>query len=80
MAVSETKYLLELWSMNVCPWCEKALQPNTRVGSGRKSEGGFCSLDCYAKYYSVELNERARKISELAKRHSDNDLRPNDEL
>ena len=80
MAISETQYLLELWSKSVCPWCEKTIQPNTRVGSGRKSEGGFCSLDCYAKYYSIELNERAIKVAELAKQHSDDDLRSHDEL
>jgi hypothetical protein len=80
MAISETTYLLELWSRNVCPYCEKVLQPNSRVGTGRKSEGGFCSLDCYAKYYSIELNERSRKVAELAKQHSDTRLRSNDEL
>ena len=80
MAMSETQYLLELWSMNVCPWCERDIKPNTRVGSGRKNEGGFCSLDCYVKYYSIELNERARKVAELTKQLTDNDLRSSDEL
>ena len=73
MAISETEYLLQLWSINVCPWCEKTIPPKTRVGSGRKSEGGFCSLDCYAKYYSIELNDRARKVAELVKQQSDKD-------
>jgi hypothetical protein len=40
----------------------------TRVGSGRKSEGGFCSLDCYASFYQLELTERARRLVERTKR------------
>jgi len=40
----------------------------TRVGTGRKSDGGFCSLDCYANFYQLELSERARRLSERIKR------------
>jgi hypothetical protein len=66
--VSETQYLLELWSRNVCPWCGKNIPEGTRVGSGRKSEGGFCSLPCYADYYALELADRAKKALETATR------------
>jgi len=48
MAESIEAYLLELWDQNICPNCGKTIPQGTRVGSGRKSEGGFCSLDCYA--------------------------------
>jgi hypothetical protein len=41
------------------------------VGSGQKSKGGFCSLDCYAAFYQHELAERARRISQAAKRIQD---------
>jgi len=70
MVISETDHLLELWSKNICPWCGKEIEAFSRIGTGRKREGGFCSLDCYAKYYSVELQERAQRVSELVKRNS----------
>jgi len=69
MAKSERDYLLELWDKNICPSCCNGIAEGTRVGSGRKSEGGFCSLDCYATYYKAELTERAKKVAELAARH-----------
>jgi hypothetical protein len=68
MAKSERDYLLELWSKNVCPYCGNAIPKGKRVGAGDKSEGGFCSLDCYAHYYEQELKNRARKVAELARR------------
>jgi len=71
MAKSEREHLLELWSKNICPYCGKSIPEGTRIGSGRKSDGGFCSLDCYARYYEQELKERARKVAELADRHRD---------
>ena len=70
MARSEEDYLLELWDKNICPNCGKDIPERTRVGSGRKADGGFCSLDCYAKYHETELSERARKVAALAGRHS----------
>jgi hypothetical protein len=68
MTESIEAYLLELWNQNVCPNCGKTIPQGTRVGSGRKSEGGFCSLDCYASFYQLELAERARRIAEKTKR------------
>lgn len=69
MDIPESQYLLDLLLKNICPWCGKEIPEGTRVGSGRKDEGGFCSLACYANYYSLELQERARKVAETAKRH-----------
>jgi len=66
MVISESDYLLELWDRDICPWCGKHIPEGTRVGSGRKSEGGFCSLSCYVNYHSMELVERARKAGETA--------------
>jgi hypothetical protein len=73
MAHSESQYLLALWDRNICPFCGKDIPPNSRVGSGRKSEGGFCSLDCYTGYYGLELQERARKVAERAEQNPKKD-------
>ena len=35
-----------------------------RVGSGRKSEGGFYSLDCYGEYYKKALIARYKQRTE----------------
>lgn len=69
MAQSEEEYLLELWFKNVCPFCGRSIHEGTRVGSGKKKEGGFCSTECYAQYYKAELIERAKRAAALAKRH-----------
>jgi len=66
MQVTDAEYLLDLWSKNICPWCGNNIPEGTRVGTGRKSEGGFCSLRCYADYYALELAERARKALDTA--------------
>ena len=69
MARSEKDYLLELWDKNICPNCGKQIPERTRVGSGKKSEGGFCSLECYTRYYEREIRERAKSLAALASRH-----------
>jgi len=69
MAESEQSYLLELWDKHICPNCGRNIQEGRRVGSGKKSEGGFCSLDCYAEYRKAELAERHKKVMALAERH-----------
>ena len=40
MAESVEASLLELWDRDICPNCGKTIPQGTRVGSGRKSEGG----------------------------------------
>jgi len=67
MEKSEREHLLELWGKNICPYCGKTIPEGKRVGSGRKAEGGFCSLDCYTRYYQFELGERARRLRQLLK-------------
>ncbi len=69
MAESERNYLLELWDKNICPNCGKKMPEGTRVGSGKKSEGGFCSLDCYGEYRKSDLIERHERIMAFAERH-----------
>lgn len=46
----------------------KRVPEGKRVGSGKKSEGGFCSLDCYGDY-KAELTERHNKAIAAAERH-----------
>jgi len=63
--------LCDLWDKNICPNCGQQIPAGRRIGSGQKSKGGFCSLDCYAGFYQYELTERARRISEAGKRFQD---------
>lgn len=58
MEKTEHTLLLELWELSVCPFCGTYIPEGARVGTGRREEGGFCSLDCYARYYSLELLAR----------------------
>jgi hypothetical protein len=69
MAESLEQYLLQLWDKNICPNCGKLIPQGHRVGSGQRSKGGFCSLDCYAAFYQHELAERARRVSEAVRKH-----------
>ena len=69
MAKSEEEYLLELWQKGICPYCGSSIPEGKRVGSGKKAKGGFCSLDCYARYYELELVERAKKLAAISHRH-----------
>ncbi len=62
MAQLESNYLLKLWDRNVCPFCKKSFDPAKRVGTGRKKDGGFCSLSCYTRYYEMDLRAKARKM------------------
>lgn len=61
MDESESDYLLSMWEQNRCPYCGQTIAEGKRTGSGRKSDGGFCSLNCYTRYYQLELAERARR-------------------
>ncbi len=61
MARSESDYLLELWDKKICPFCREPIKEGKRVGTGRKKDGGFCSLGCYTRYYTMNwscANER----------------------
>ncbi len=58
----EVDYLLALWAKSICPYCGKQIPEGQRVGSGKKSEGGFCSLTCYAKFYELELSEKVKLL------------------
>lgn len=66
---SEEEYLLELWERNICPFCGKLIPEGTRVGRAEKRHGGFCSLDCLARYYEREFAERATLLQANLQRH-----------
>lgn len=65
MSDPEKMYLLELWEKNICPQCGEIIPESKRVGTGQKSDGGFCSLDCYAKFYELELVDRAKNVKRI---------------
>jgi hypothetical protein len=60
MSNSEPAYLKMLWDNNVCPFCHETIPEGKRVGSGRKSDGGFCGLDCFSKYHALKFAEKTR--------------------
>lgn len=61
MARSECDYLLELWDKNICPNCGEQIPEHCRIGSGKKADGGFCSLECYAKYLSGGVEQEGQE-------------------
>lgn len=67
MARSESDYLLDLWDRNICPYCGQPIAEGMRVGTGRKADGGFYTIQCYTQYYELDLRERARRLD----RHRD---------
>jgi hypothetical protein len=71
MAISEAAYLKMLWERNVCPYCLNVFASGERVGSGRKSDGGFCSLDCFSKYHALAFAEKARLLKRRIRTHND---------
>lgn len=62
MAITEETYLLDCWERVVCPYCHKRFPETARVGSGQKKKGGFCSLECFAKYYELDIRERLKRF------------------
>ena len=71
MARTEKDYLLDLWERGICAYCGQQIGEGRRVGSGKKSEGGFCRLECYARYYALELNEKAALVARFGNQQND---------
>lgn len=65
MAISEAVYLRLMWERNECPNCRRAIPQGKRVGTGRKKDGGFCSLNCYTRYFALELAEKAKLLKRM---------------
>lgn len=67
MAISEAAYLQTMWERNECPYCRRAIPEGKRVGTGQKKDGGFCSLDCYARYNAMKLAEKANLLKKMGR-------------
>lgn len=65
--MQDSHYLGLLWVANTCPCCGVSIPEGTRVGTGRKVDGGFCSMTCYLAYYSLEIAERTQRARKLAR-------------
>lgn len=65
----EARFLLECWEQKVCPQCLKQIPEGTPVGSGTKSEGRFCCLDCYGEYHKKKLVEKHKRLLEEKQQH-----------
>jgi hypothetical protein len=61
----EARELLALWDQNVCAFCGMRIPGGKKLGSGRKADGGFCSLECYASYHGLDSIQRARRRAGL---------------
>lgn len=64
--MEHSQYLLLLWMAGTCPCCGVSIPEGTRIGTGHKTDGGFCSMDCYLAYYSLEATERTQRARRLA--------------
>jgi len=62
MAISESSYLKDLWERSLCPYCHTRIPESARVGSGRISDGGFCSLECFSRYHELDLIKKAQLL------------------
>ncbi|MDZ7827910.1 MAG: hypothetical protein U5K33_00010 [Halofilum sp. (in: g-proteobacteria)] len=58
MAESDTERLVRLYKEGICPYCARNIPKDEGVGSGKTSDGRFCSLECYTRYHEHELIER----------------------
>lgn len=62
MADDAESWLLDCWQRVVRSHCRKPFLEAARVGSGQMKKSGFCSLDCYTKYYEFDFRERLRRF------------------
>lgn len=60
----EESFLRQCWDSGLCPCCKRSFPASQRIGSGKRAEGGFCSLNCYAEYYKDELATRLRRFAQ----------------
>jgi hypothetical protein len=64
MYESEAGYLRTMWDRHLCPTCRSLIADHAMVGSGKKSDGRFCSLHCFATYHALTLAQRASLLKE----------------
>jgi hypothetical protein len=58
MRETERRLLLEIEGRSLCPFCGQHVKPESRIGTGSKASGVFCSLNCFAEYSVLELSDR----------------------
>lgn len=46
------------WEEGLCPQCSAAIPGGKGVGTGKRSDGTFCSLDCIARFHGPMFIER----------------------
>jgi len=56
MAETEEAFLRQCETQGICPACRGAL--TSRVGSGARSKGVFCSLKCFGDWHAGDLWRR----------------------
>jgi hypothetical protein len=56
MAETEDGYLEKCKKEGLCPTCHKPL--GAGIGSGRHTDGVFCSLECYGEWHRASLIRR----------------------
>lgn len=61
MATSLEIHPGDCWERCRCPYCPKVFPAGNRVGTGKKSEGGFCSLDCCTRFAALDIQERLNR-------------------
>lgn len=71
MAEGEEAYLRTCWEQRVCPCCREAMLPGTAIGSGRASDGHFCSLRCYGQYHEGAIRRRAISVADVKGQQDD---------
>lgn len=50
-----------------CPQCGKAIPEGTAVGTGRHSDGRFCSLECVALFHGDTFIKRHKRRLDASK-------------
>lgn len=68
MSITESDQLAELWERRICPFCMGNVREDHRIGSGKITDGAFCSLRCYAEYYKRKLSDQAKKFLDASVR------------
>jgi hypothetical protein len=55
------------WDEGICPKCGQKIAERKGIGTGRKADGTFCSLDCIAAFHGKDFirrhQERLERIS-----------------
>ena len=72
MAEDERAYLLRCYEEQICPHCKSTLAETGRYGPGRREDGVFCSMNCYALYNKRELVERhIERLKKARREHNE---------